>query len=1425
MTAELHTPETAEPRPSSHTQTGGPPRGFARRERPDVPQTIGRYMVLGVVGSGGMGVVYAAQDDQLGRKVAIKVLHSEGKRKKNHIRLLREARALAKLAHPNVVAIHEVGETGGRIYIAMEFIEGRTLRAWLSERRPSRPEILAALTQAGRGVEAAHAAGLIHRDLKPDNIFVGDDGRVRVMDFGLARASGGDDSDSGTTVQSIVEPTSVTLTGALLGTPGYMAPEQYRGGAIDLRCDVFGFSVVLFEALYGLRPFRGADLAEIRAATFRGAPGVPDDASVPGWLAAIVRRGLAVERSERWPNMSELLTALGRDPEVTRRRVLGWLGGAALAASLVFGLTLLFVTLQQHWAAEHRESQAAGRLDVLTAAISRAEGAGDREGADALFQSFVGDPANAGTRALARAWLRRGDARRHDPSAALLAYAEAYVAAEADDDVTAALRSMSAVFHEAWRGPALARNLAELRELDEDAARGELAVDAALWRRDLAGAHAEVASDSPWAPLLATLARGRPLGVWASYITPLGHDPGPRAPAYVAIHPDAQGGALLDRDLQVLDRWRADGVNRLPVPGTPWLLTHRGREIQLVDLRAPLEVRWRSEAAEGFHHAALLDPGLGGAPTVVFSRRYPARGLRALRLGEGPVHEEVAHRSTDAADSDIEAMLSADFDGDGAPELAVSAGPWRAFDVRILRPAADGALALLGRRQLGRVSALAAVSRDGRTLLAALKDDHCPAPDVFPEPPHLGPKAGLYLLEWTGFELRDAGFVPLPTRDDRSRFVALHHNAAGDFDGDGREDLAFGLEDGGDTWTWLLRQTDAGFEGTFVAGMIPFLAAQIDADPARELLVGLAGEDDSWVLGVEGAPIPPIVGPAATPPPAPQLAAPALQGKERRAEHLAALGLFRTAAATLQGAASLASDASAQLRLWDRSAELWRADGDDESALAIDSRVDQDPDLGPRALGRSAAALTRLGRYEDAYRAATNLLYHPKRSAEDAAAAQEHLARLGPLVAPDQRLDVRFDAPLSRAWQIFSPGALRRAPATSTLQVVSAGAGVPLAELPLEWDAGPLALEIELDVKRLEYGTCLGASVVDADDNPWIGVAVCGLGGGGRTLRSSACRGGRAGWLPGPERQVPSALAPERLRLRVFYDPAQGLSECSLSEGGPAITITSRDTAAPVPGRYRLRLGAGSAGPIRGLAQIDLHRLELRGARPAPVPESAIQRDRPLHLLVESEPLAALELLDALPDAHPRAAFAKVIAHDELADPVGLLRALAVLPKEFDDLTWQLELVLLLRQRPAAAAALRATLGPETLPLLQLAWQIGRAEQRDPAIGAEVLRALRGVDLLVPRDAAGRDALRALLTLRAAIWRHGGETERARRDLEVALTLVEGDAGAGLHLELASLLAEVDPSAARTHATEALRLSATPELVRDRLREFPALHP
>ncbi|EDM81953.1 serine/threonine kinase family protein [Plesiocystis pacifica SIR-1] len=364
---------------------------------------IDRYVVLAFLGAGAMGLVLAAYDPELDRRIALKLLKTPrwldepGRNARAQVRLRREAQALARLGHPNVVTIYDVGVHEGQLYIAMEFVAGQTLGAWMAgagegQRRPW-AEVSKVFEAAGRGLAAAHGAGLIHRDFKPENVMIGEDGRVRVMDFGLARAaldgsldgsegsrewletnsdllrSPGPDAaaplqaagdgtmsesqtlrDPGGTGGSGADPAldsgsapllahPLTQTGAVMGTPAYMPPEQFGGEPADARSDQFSFCVALYEALYGERPFRATTLPELVGVVESGqVAAAPKGSAVPPWLRRVLVRGLQPDPDARWPDMDALLDALADDPRQRRRR---WLRTAGLGTAAVLGGVLV----------------------------------------------------------------------------------------------------------------------------------------------------------------------------------------------------------------------------------------------------------------------------------------------------------------------------------------------------------------------------------------------------------------------------------------------------------------------------------------------------------------------------------------------------------------------------------------------------------------------------------------------------------------------------------------------------------------------------------------------------------------------------------------------------------------------------------------------------------------------------------------------------------------------------------------------------------------------------------------------------------------------------------------------------------------------------------------------------------------------------
>ena len=294
--------------------------------QPSPGQTLGRFRILSELGRGGMGIVYLAHDENLRRAVALKLLSPSLSRKDERTRrFLREARAAASVTHPNLGTIYDVGEVEGNIFIAMERVEGRTLRNVLAGGRPSIEQAVDIATQILAGLAKAHLAGIVHRDLKPDNIMLTDDGVVKLLDFGLAKrhdgaAPGASESPGGARDASAAAAEahdSVQLDTAdnqLLGTPGYMSPEQVRNSPIDPRSDIFAFGVVFYEMLAGQRPFVGQSHADLASAILRDTPRRLSELrpDVPRELEILIERCLEKDPARRYASSGALAIALAQ---------------------------------------------------------------------------------------------------------------------------------------------------------------------------------------------------------------------------------------------------------------------------------------------------------------------------------------------------------------------------------------------------------------------------------------------------------------------------------------------------------------------------------------------------------------------------------------------------------------------------------------------------------------------------------------------------------------------------------------------------------------------------------------------------------------------------------------------------------------------------------------------------------------------------------------------------------------------------------------------------------------------------------------------------------------------------------------------------------------------------------------------------------
>ncbi|MCA9652382.1 MAG: serine/threonine protein kinase, partial [Myxococcales bacterium] len=1207
------------------------------------PKKLGRYQVLGLLGHGGMGIVYAAFDEQLRRRVAIKEIDRSGEDPRRRRRARREAQALARVTHPNIVAVHEVLELDARLCIVMEHVAGQTLRQWLHHQRPARSELLSVLVQAGRGIAAAHAAGLVHRDLKPDNIMVGDDGRVRVMDFGLAHVM--DELEPPALERAETEPIAARIeaslhTNSFLGTPGYAAPEQQLGLEADLRSDVFGFCVVAFEALHGRRPFPLTPGASPRSSVLDGRLADPAGDGVPAWLDAVIRRGLALEPDARWSSMDELLEALAKDPVARRRRRLG----LALAVAAMLAVTVLLANRISRWreAQEHERAEAAAldRLSAVEQSIRDAEAVGDGATAEGAFRAFVSAPENRGTRALARAWLGRGDRKRDQPEVAIAAYAEAYVSARALEEERAALRSLAGMFLEQWNGAALGRSVALWRASGgDDRVLDEHAFQAALWQRDLAAALAELERPehprASWRPLLESMARSRSRPVLVDALTVLP----PGGPARVVVRGHEPGEVvLLDDQLVEVDRLDLDQQLRL-VPGLPWAVAEDDEHAVLLDL---LHGRTLGVGRPQLHHLAPFDVTGDGEPELLLTRKWPEYGFWRWDLEGGRLHERNAYEPIDASGTTFEAHVVGDLDEDGVDEIVIGFAEWSMFEIVVLRPDPWGELELVARHHLGRPGSMTIVRRGGHPLLAVLNDRLIEAPEIFPEPPHTGKPPGVRLLALERDALVERETYLLPHADAFGHFRAGHGAIAGDLDGDGLEDLAFPLVRAQLPWVLVLRQTAAGFELLPIAGVSLLGGAQLDDDPPLELLVRASPELELVVLGLGDEPVPPLHDPALESLPTPALVSdPALAERWRRADDLAQLELPRAAAASLSEGALLTNDRATKSVLLDRAAELLVRDERPRELLELELDVHDDPDVRARALARRTWALSRLGRYEEALATARELERTPGRDDDGRARVDELSAMLDPAVA----LDLDLDRPLSEQWRLPTPGAVYRNPA-GWLELSVPATSRPVAELPIEWDGRPIAFELELRIDRLEFGACMEIELVDESDQPWLGASICGEGGGERLHRTTYVHAGpRASWAAVARHESESALSPGELALQLAYFPDRRQTEIVVDDGradGPVLAAKLVDVAPPA-GRHRLVIRSLDS-PEPNLALVRIERLRLRGATAATLEPEQRAQARPARLLAEGEPRAALEALGQLASPPEQAELLRLLA-------------------------------------------------------------------------------------------------------------------------------------------------------------------------------------
>jgi predicted Ser/Thr protein kinase len=1429
---------------------------------PRLPSHIGRYLVLEVLGTGGMGVVYAAYDPELDRKVALKVMDPESdvvrvSRRQDYLR--REAQALARLAHPNIVAIHDVGVVGGRVFVAMEFVAGRTLRQWWQETRPGWQEVVAAMVQAGNGIVAAHAAGLVHRDIKPDNLLLGADGRVRVADFGIVRFEpGAEVSTLGGGVQEIA---TVAGRHGALGTPAYMSPEQHADRDVGPASDQFSFCVTLYEGLHGQRPYRG-ETGRLAAAMRAGPPTRPPGAPVlPTWLDQALRRGLAPEPADRWPSMQALLDVLAVDPELRRARRRWRLLQFAL---LVLGLVALVLggkALQASMARRAAEQAATQRFVGVAASVERLLARGLRADAEAALRAFIEEPEHRDSGAVIDALLLWAGAMeaRHDPRAALAVLVEAYMALPAEDPREAGIAlQIGRQFAAQWRFQALAGLASQvLQRWPEQAAQAEwvgLRADAALARGDLPGFVAAVDTGAAGpqreavAPLVRALAPANCIGggFEHAYLTDLAAD---GRPEVLTLKPGVPRTRVtlhrMDAGLTPLGAGRDDlmidfgWVHQLPLtrsPGGPAYVVGHDPAIETTALfelgpGEPRELlRWEDHRPQASAAADLDGDGL--REIYLGTGTYTRKLYRIEPDANGVWIRRPAHEPTDRIASDINSLAAGDFDGDGREELAVVAGAWRAYDVRILEADPDGALQIGARRRIGHVRGSAALrGADGATLLALAKDDTAPSTDAFAAGEPQGDPAGLYIVRRRGATLETVAHLPWPSFAGAPRVSMAMRIHVGDLDGDGLQDLAVVHDNGSPFATLLLvrQHADGRFTMAQVGGLRPALVGNFDDDPADELLVETAGGENPQlcVLGVAGDPPPPLpIQSAGSDEAVPALADPLLARIWARAENLARFGLSGEAARALEQRITQAAQEVDRQRLRRRVAELFAAAGDTVAAgdgfeaLALGGDVD----AALLAIANHEQGL----RLDEALRVAESALRREAGTTAQRQALAAASQRLRAVVDRRDHLELRFDGPLAPGWQVQEPLALRVDPVRDELVVDATAELGELATFPIVLTGEPLTLEIDLEVERAEWGARVAVALRPRDGGPpALSLGVGGGGGGGYLQRSTVLSGA----VPGRDVEVgtwqtESAGLRSEHRARVQLLSGHGrlyLEETADHAGSISLPVTGVVPA----GEYLLVLRATGNVDFDGQKiRARIRRIAVVGARPD---ARDVGDAPPGDVEVLARALVLGDWQAALRAGQP---LWRGVALAELGRSSDAVAALAGL--DADDPGLRRQLRYLLRVRSALfAPLLRAALGPRYAALLAETLTSVRLAELDDERLQQRLDLTVDLEAFAAEDAA-EPAVRARLhEARGVVRKRVGDLEGAEQDLALAVALGSQRVPVGPDDVLATLellRAEVAtrrqvPELALAAAARALARASDPAWMAERLRISGDLRP
>jgi len=1199
-----------------------------------------------------MGVVYEGEQAAPHRRVAIKTAHSWLRSPGVAERFAFEMQALASLRHRSIPRLYEVREVGGTTWMVMELVRGTPLDRHVATL--SRAERLALLLEVMEGVSHAHEAGIVHRDLKPQNILVAD-GQPRILDFGLALSL-----DAG----------ALEGSDGVVGTLAYMAPEQLDVQAVcDQRVDVYALGVLVYHLLKGNLPvaFPLGSGATTVAAVRRAKLSAPAPRGLGEDLDAIVGKAMATAPGDRYPSVAALADdvrrALRSEPVHARPATLGyrlrkWHGrhrvlvrGVALtlvSIAAVLGLVLLWDAVGAERARAEHEASATLRLAQLEARMHTLDAADEGPRADALFTFFAGMSENLGTHALHEAWMHAGERQhaRGQSDEERDAYGNAYATAVDVDERAEALGRLAVTFVNAGSYSRVDRVLARLDALGvaDDTSTRRLRYDASVTRRDLGAAQA-LGVGQPTAPLLTALAGAQPLGLVAAVGFPLPPTSGPARLAIVT-----QG----ERTISVFGR-APEGLRRLSTTRVPddmvfnrhfprglggarvWLAAAAsgGRtglwELLGVDSPKPSIVARAAFAHDGLNEAKLVSDT---PPMVVFGAAGSARTVDVWRDGQ----LWTAPQDVVGGASDTNAIVVGDFDGDGRTEVVMGFGPWQTYELRVLRPEADGTLSLLARRRFGTSVQLAALPQaNGPPLIAVTKSDRYPNATLFGPDAPFGERAGVHVLRWTGQALASVAFTPYPEplAPDVSPYLLL----AGDLDGDGLTDLVFGALDRQQEVCVLYRQVaPLVFEPALLAGLAPLTLANLDDDAADELVVRLTDDGQrGWVLGMAGATQALPVLPDSPPPPPmqpPAMADATLADAWRRAEDLRAIGLDGRAADGLTQAARLATMPVVAAAFFVHAGEIERAR--DQPVLAASAYEAALAQL-PTRVARRGAAESQLAAHE---LAAASAHYRVLAQGDDelAVMARAALAWLEPLVQSARARVVIDLRPLPASWHVHAPGSFARALGGPGVLIDTTSQEGDLAVLPVRYDGGQLVLEAALVLEHLEIGGGLTIALRRAGESqPLVLLEVWGSGGGDAITRFAGCGPWDAQLAPldAVERPITAPVDPLTLRVDLLPSPGAASSRCDVTRVGAAQPLVQRHyPVTPLgPGDYEVvvRARGERAWTAASRIRLRLERLTIDGLTPRVVAPSAL--DAAHRLAFDGDAAAARQAYEALPEA------------------------------------------------------------------------------------------------------------------------------------------------------------------------------------------------